>query len=403
MSESHTLPLEVLETIVDLSDIEEARSFAVTCKILLPCSRSNLYSHITLTASDSCQDVPRFNELINHSPGLESFIRHLTIINLHDVDIWSSQLVEILDQLRHLKTLSIVHARSYFGCEWGMVPASVQSAIFNTLRSATLEAVDAQFFEECLSFLQQCPTLKHLDLYDPNEALTRLSISSPQTVLHFLRLSILSEPHLSLERILAKNEHPLLDLSQLRVLVLDSEAINSDVIFGKWVLQIAESSWSSLSELYWEVNFPELTSADLALSLCELPQLQIIVAVCRYNPIVNTGLEDEAQICCSWIAKCMQSRKPYSPLCSSTFTLQWWDDTKPLCRLITQLEGTQSATFSFTTQPSRVEEPALLALQETAARCEIDVKIVSPLESYSPFDHLRAKRPYTRDTLDTPR
>ncbi|KAH8829886.1 hypothetical protein DL96DRAFT_1590803 [Flagelloscypha sp. PMI_526] len=407
MSSAETLPLEVLEAVIGLSDAEDARSLALTSKALLPSSRANIFSYVVLTASDRHMDIPRLFDLLERSPNLEPFIRHLTIINLHDIALWSSNLVGVLDRLQHLKTLSIVHAKNYFGCEWGSVNNIVQNAILKCVLSETLEAVDAQFFEYCIPFLQGCPKLKHLDLYSPREALTRHSHSSPPIVLESLRVSTINEPPFTIDRLLGTDGDPLLDLSQLKTLVCDSRADYCDIVFGRWIAQMAKFSGSSLSELYWDVNTPELKSNDLLMSLNLLPQLQTLSIICRYNPHAQDP-EDGSKICCTWIGKLMQSRQPAGSLSSSVFRVPWSDNPGPLRDLITTIEGAQSATFCFDNFPSpnnvpeENDETMEILFKASRDCCGTSITIKSPTESYSPLQDLRSKRPFTRIPLDSP-
>ncbi|KAH8829928.1 hypothetical protein DL96DRAFT_1706766 [Flagelloscypha sp. PMI_526] len=409
MSTPEALPLEVLETIIDLSSAEDARSLALTSKALLPRSRANIFSHVVVTSTDrhKKQDIPRLFNLLKHSPDLEAFILHLSIINLHDITAaWSTKLVGILDRLQHMKTLSIVHAQTYFGCRWERVPLPVQSAVLKCVLSEGLKAVDAQFFGTCLTFLQACPKIKHLDLYSPVEAFTRSSRSSPRLVLESLRISSIQEPPIAIGRLLGADGDPLLDLSQLKVLACDSRTDQCSIIFGKWIAQIAESAGSSLRELYWDVSTPESKLTDLHVTLDQFPQLRVLSIVCHGHTI-DPDAFNMANTCCSWIQKLMDSRNTLSPLVSSTFRVPWSDDPEPLENLITTIEGTQSAVFDFSNfpHPNSITEESREALEvlrkASANRLEINIVIHTQLEE-PPLQHLRVNRPFTRIPLGSP-
>ncbi|KAH8829774.1 hypothetical protein DL96DRAFT_1590350 [Flagelloscypha sp. PMI_526] len=399
------IPLELLERIIGFTSSHDARSCALTCNALLHSSRANIFSHVQVSIrtghfAPPLKDIPHLLNLLKESPHISPLIRHFSFLDLNDTttdaDCPSSyidQLVKILDQLTHLKSLSIIRSERYYGCYWVDIPVSVQSALYKRFLSGTLETVSAQLFEQSLTFLERCPRLKHLHITGSfTESLICTSISSLKPVLKSLRFTATNSPINDIKLYLGGNKNSLLDLSQLETLALDT-AYSQAFAFGPWIAHIATLSASSLTELYWELDLRETISGELSVRLSEIPNLQTLVIICRV-----TALEVRVDILCNWIQRLIESRTICVPLLSLITTMPWSDDPEPLQTLIKSgIQGTRSATFSFIHVPEmESDRGAIQATLEVlriaaAQQAEVDVTLISPFDSWNAFDKLRSK------------
>ncbi|KAH8829773.1 hypothetical protein DL96DRAFT_1590347 [Flagelloscypha sp. PMI_526] len=381
------LPLEILERIVYFANGRDAQSWALTCNALLHSSRINIFSQVQVTANLLSNDIPRLFNLLMHSRHIAPFIRHLSILDLNDTGTigypskYVDQLVEILNHLLHLRSLSIIRSIRYYGCRWDRIPVTIQSALYKRFLSDTLEMVSAQLFDDSLTFLECCPRLKHLHITAPfTESFNRTSISVSKCVLQSLRLSVSnytsSLPPRDIREIFGKDDSSVLDLSRLQTLAVDG-AYFTGFAFERWMGDLVALSTSSLVELYWELTLQHTVSREVFVPLNELPSLQILVIVCQGKPS-----EVKLNAPCIWLQKLMESRAPRDRIASLTFSLPWYDDPEPLQTLIKLgIRGTR---------PDRLAAGTLEALKNTAAQqVEVDVMVMFPVEPSHPFDGLK--------------
>ncbi|KAH8797150.1 hypothetical protein DL96DRAFT_1642440 [Flagelloscypha sp. PMI_526] len=240
------LPLEVLENIVDISDLQTACSWSLTCKALVPRSQANVHSNLTLTDKDW---IP-YSHVLDQSPHLASSIHHLSILDIQLAHYYTPESIEcfekVLSKLHHLHTLSLVHWK-WSACAWSDVPQSLQHALIRCFNLETLQAVDVQLFEDALDFLKLCPKVRHLDLYHPRELLYRPSKSVPRVSLESLRLSgSLRHVPIHVNSILGTNGDPFLDLTRLQTLVIEFHT--------SWFSHIIPLASSSLTSLYLRIH-----------------------------------------------------------------------------------------------------------------------------------------------------
>ncbi|KAH8829885.1 hypothetical protein DL96DRAFT_1706727 [Flagelloscypha sp. PMI_526] len=352
------LPLEVIESIINISDVKEVKSFSLTSRALLPYARTLLLSNITLRLSKN-GDVSRFFLWLQEFPKLRNFVRHLSLINLQDAFHQSvkerARLVHILKMLsKCLKTLAIVHSPPYFGCEWEVVPTSIQNALLGCFASNSLEAI------------------KHLDVFKLVENLSRPSPSIPRIALESFRVAFWGYPYDDADHVLSGDS--LLDLSRLRRLVVETVIPVYDSV-GNWVAHAAPLCSSSLIELYWTVN----TEDFLAPAITSAPKL---------------------------VLKCfdlMKSRAPCPSVYSSIFILPWSSDADPLCLLIASIQGTKRATFDFDPPAFKMNKwQNNYGFIENAVdkREDLIVNVLRPLGTHDLFLDVRYRRPFTNKALN---
>ncbi|KAH8829887.1 hypothetical protein DL96DRAFT_1813023 [Flagelloscypha sp. PMI_526] len=393
-------PLEILEILVENASIDTSRSLALTCKALLPCSRANIHSHYTLNPDG----FTHLHALLRTAPHLVPFIHNISLLDLHSYARLPAStisiVVQVLHQLQHLRTISLIQSSKFLGCSWVDVPGAIQEVLFQIFHLETLCGVDAQFFEVCCPVIERCPKIMHLDLYSPCETFTKSSPSVSTLTLKSLRLCMDgTEDGTGIDGILGHGGDPLFDFSKLERLTVDAHRSKYDgqSIFpsGDYVSQIAALSSSSLTELYWEVSSSDLQSLDINVSLEMLPQLRTLVIICNVleRPFTN-------EFCYAWFSSLMSTRNSRRPILSTTFSGPWSSDPPALRYLITCIEGAQNFVFCFPTSradwKTGMGRETLKILRGTACKREdVLVKILEP-GTFDPTADLRSSRPFTR-------
>ncbi|KAH8814616.1 hypothetical protein DL96DRAFT_1684893 [Flagelloscypha sp. PMI_526] len=402
------LPFEVLEVIVDFTDILGAQNCALTCKALLSQSRANIFSHVRLLPDGESNF--HLHQLLKNSPHLEKFIQHIALLDLHLIDGRNVLLVvNILERLGHIRTISLVN-RNVLGCSWRDVPIDVQDALFRCFQSEALHGVDAQIFSEAHLFIEGCPKLQHFEMYEPY-ATENWIRSSPAVVpvgLKSFRVSLFGvEPRISIDAVLGTIAgDPLLDFSHLEKLILDSgstpRALELTFQSGQWISRIAPFAANSLVELVWDVGSPDIQSEQLHVTLDMLPCLTTLEVRC------HSRLDSDG--CCAWATRLMLSRIHSPTLLSASFTFGWNDDPRPISSLIRAVKGAQRVTLHFQTLSSsdwsgvaQFSQETLDILRERSkARQDISFTVMPPMnlrEADSQLNYLRTHRPFVRGKL----
>ncbi|KAH8814618.1 hypothetical protein DL96DRAFT_418625 [Flagelloscypha sp. PMI_526] len=401
------LPFEVLEVIVCFTDIPEAQNCALTCKALLSQSRANIFSYVRLEPKGDANSY--FLRLLVDSPHLEKFVQHVALLDLHTIEQDTTPIVVgIMERLRHLRTISLVNRR-VLGCSWRTVPTSMQNVLFKCFQAETLRGVDAQIFSEAHSFMERCPKLQHLEMYEPYhmENWVRSSPAVVPVVLKSFRVSLFGpQSQIGIDAIIGTNGDPIVDFSQLEKLALDSRSTHPapELLFqtGQWIAQIAHFAADSLAELVWDVGPSDIQSEQLNVTLDTFPCLMKLRVRCRF------GLNPDAS--CLWATRLMLSRNFSPTLQLASFTFCWNNDPGSVCAFIRTVKGAQHITLHFQCTPpsvhperSKVTQETLDILRETVdARNDLFLSVMSPLklnEEDRQLNYLRTNRPFVRGKL----
>ncbi|KAH8814617.1 hypothetical protein DL96DRAFT_1624326 [Flagelloscypha sp. PMI_526] len=402
------LPFEIIEGIVYFTDIPEAQNCALTCKALLSQSRANIFSHVRIVPIGGTSSNLR--QLLVDSPHLEKFIQHVALLDLHTVEQGIIPIiVDIMERLRHLRTISLVNRR-VLGCSWAGVPISLQDVLFRCFQLETLHAVDAQIFSKARSFIERCPKLQHLEMYEPYQTENWVQ-SSPivvPVVLKSFRVILFGpQSQIGIDTILGTSGEPIVNFSHLEKLVLDSRSTPRapHLLFqsGEWISQIAHFAADSLVELVWDVGSPDIQSEQLHVTLDMFPCLTTLRVRCRSR----LGLDAS----CAWATRLMLSRNLSSTLLIASFTFDWNSDPRSACAFIKTVKGAQRIVLYFQrtslpdlSESSQVsEEETLDFLRETAgARHDLSLTVMSLMdlkEGDAQLRYLRTDRPFVRGKL----